>query len=92
MSKVRKKLTPSEREALRDDILNKLNANEITLGEAVAQFRSALTGLTQAKYAELIKISRRSLQNIESDSGNPSIQTINKVIKPMGMKLGIVLK
>ncbi|WP_410369336.1 hypothetical protein [Catenovulum sp. 2E275] len=39
-----------------------------------------------------MKISRRSLQNIETDSGNPSIQTINKVIKPMGMKLSIVLK
>lgn len=85
-------LTPSQREAIRNQILQQLDNNQITLGEAVAQFRKQLTNLTQTQYASLIKISRRSLQQIETDTGNPSLQTISKVLKPMGMKMGIKLK
>ena len=85
-------LTPSQREAIRSEILQQLENNEISLGNAVTQFRKQLTHLTQTNYAELIKISRRSLQQIETDTGNPSLQTLNKVLKPMCMAMGVKLK
>lgn len=85
-----KKLTVEERGALIDRIQKKMEYGEITLGQAVKQLRTEITGLNQPKFALMCKISERTLLDIENDKGNPTLKSLNAVFKPFGMKMGVV--
>lgn len=46
--------------------------------------------MRQEQFAGMCKISLRTLRQIEQDEGNPTLQTLNAVSKPFGMRVGIV--
>ncbi|RLA28838.1 MAG: XRE family transcriptional regulator [Gammaproteobacteria bacterium] len=69
-----------------------INNNELTLGEAVRRMRK-FTGMSQKAYAErIVGIAPRILAEIERDSGNPTVETLNKVGRPFGYTVGFVPK
>lgn len=77
-----------EKEALYADIDQGL----LTLGQAARRMRK-ITGMTQTEYAEkILKIYPRVLMELERDRGNPTLDTLEKVAKPFGLKLGFVAK
>lgn len=90
MGRSSKKRTPEdirkEKEALYADI----EAGSLTLGQATRRMRK-IVGLTQAEYAEkVLKIYPRVLMEIEKDRGNPTLETLKKIARPFGLKVGFV--
>lgn len=73
-------------------LVEAINNNELTLGEAVRRMRK-ITGMNQKVYAErIVGIAPRILAEIERDSGNPTVETLNKVGRPFGYTIGFVPK
>jgi transcriptional regulator with XRE-family HTH domain len=62
----------------------------ISMGQAVLRLRLEITGMSQAKFAKMCKISERSLLQLEQDAGNPTVKSLNKVMRPFGLTVGIV--
>lgn len=89
-SRTQKRPEPLERTALRNAILKKLLLGELTQGQALKSLRVNVLGLSQEQYIQLAKVSRLTLSEIENDKGNYSVETLNQVFKPMGLKVGIV--
>lgn len=59
------------------------------LAEAVRMVRTRLR-LTQTEFAKLTKVAARTLMDIEAGRANPSMATANKLLSPMGLRLGVV--
>jgi DNA-binding XRE family transcriptional regulator len=75
-----------EKEALYADI----EAGRLTLGQATRRMRK-IVGLTQVEYAgKVLKIYPRVLMEIEKDRGNPTLETLEKIGRPFGLKVGFV--
>ncbi|WP_185266664.1 helix-turn-helix domain-containing protein [Halopseudomonas xiamenensis] len=72
------------------DIYRQLDERSISLGETIHQLRTRITGLTQADFARMCKISLRTLRQLEQDNGNPTLETVNSVLRAFGMQLGVV--
>ena len=79
-----------ERGNLIREIHGALSEGSISMGQAVSRLRQEITGLSQARFAKLCKISERSLLQLEQDAGNPTVKTLNKVLRPFGLTVGIV--
>jgi DNA-binding XRE family transcriptional regulator len=85
-----KLLTPQERELLLLTSLQKILDGELTEGKVLRQLRKDILGMSQDQYAALVGISRRTLSDIENDTGSQSITVINSVFKPFGLRLGLL--
>lgn len=83
-------MSEPRREVIFDDIWRQLDEGSITLGETIRQLRTRITGLTQADFARMCKISLRTLRQLEQDNGNPTLETVNSVLRAFGMTLGVV--
>lgn len=57
----------------------------------VKERREAL-GITQAHLAELADVSLRTLKALEVGKGNPTLETIAKLIEVLGMELKLEIK
>lgn len=69
-----------------------IERGELTLGQAVREMRK-ITGMNQKEYAQkIVGISPRILAEIERDAGNPTLETLNKIGRPFGYRVGFVLK
>ncbi|WGE81004.1 helix-turn-helix domain-containing protein [Actinobacillus equuli subsp. haemolyticus] len=89
-SPTRPKMNGIERQLIRETIIVQLLKGEISQGQALRRLRVEALGINQQDYLKLAKVSRQTLSNIENDKGNYSIETINQVFKPMGLKLGLM--
>ncbi len=74
------------------ELQQQLASGEITIGQAVRRLRKDVTGLQQARFAQMCKLSLRTLRQLEHDESNPTVQTLNSVFNPFGMQVGIVPK
>jgi len=81
-----------ERSRILNELQQQLASGEITIGEAVRRLRKKVTGLQQARFAQMCKLSLRALRQLEHDESNPTLQTLNSVFNPFGMQVGIVPK
>lgn len=45
--------------------------------------------MTQAKFGAMTKISVRTLRNLETDTGNPTVATLEAALSPFGLALTI---
>lgn len=67
-----------------------LEMGRLTLGQATRRMRM-IVGLTQVEYAEkVLKIYPRVLMEIEKDRGNPTLETLYKIGRSFGLKVGFV--
>ena len=89
-SKRKKSLDVSERAEIRDQIIYKLLQNEMSLGQALKYLRLNMLGIKQQSYADFVKVSRKTLSDLENDKGNYSIDIINQVLRPFELQVGIV--
>lgn len=85
-----KNMDIEQRGNLIQDIHQALSDGRITLGQAVSRLRLEITGLSQARFAKMCRISERSLLQLEQDAGNPTVKSLNKVMRPFGLTVGIV--
>lgn len=77
--------------ALRDELHQALAANTIDLADAV-KLMQCISRLTQPEFAKHRGISTAALRQIISGKGNPTVETINKVVGIFGLEVGLVPK
>lgn len=71
-----------------DDVLAH---TEWTLQEAVLHLKRSMR-LTSAELAKMAGISQKTLLDIEQGRSPGTVQTLNKILGVMGLKLGVVSK
>lgn len=74
----------------KDKIVECIFAGELTQGEALKRLRVQVLGVKQEQFAQLVKVSRKTLSDIENDKGNYSVDTLNQVFRPFGLQVGLV--
>lgn len=72
------------------DLYKQYLLNEMTLGQMIIYLRKNILEMSQQEYADYVGISRRTLTNIEQDNDKLTQSVLNKVLKPLGMKVGII--
>lgn len=90
LSKNKPKVGIYERSELRDNIVRKLMFNQITLGQALKTLRINLLAIKQKQYADFVKVSTKTLSDLENDKGNYSVEIINQVLRPFELKVGVL--
>ncbi|WPP02030.1 helix-turn-helix transcriptional regulator [Pseudomonas sp. HR96] len=78
------------RQALIDDIMLQHAAGRETLGAAIRRLRLEVTGLDQQTFAAMCSLSTKALYQIEKDKGNPSLATLEAILRKFGLRLGLV--
>jgi transcriptional regulator with XRE-family HTH domain len=54
--------------------------------------RRALLGITQQDLADISGVGLRTIKQIETNKGNPSVNTLLKIIDVLGMELKLKIK
>lgn len=63
----------------------------IKIGQIIKERRKSLN-VTQNDLAEISGISVRSLKEIETGNGNPTLIQLIKILNPLGLKLNVKIK
>ncbi|MGL4723987.1 MAG: helix-turn-helix transcriptional regulator [Scandinavium sp.] len=79
-----------ERTELIRSVTFQVITGKVSQGEALRKLRIDILGLKQEKYAGLVSVSRKTLSDIENNKGNYSIEVMNRVFKPFGLKMGLI--
>ncbi|MGE8174677.1 helix-turn-helix domain-containing protein [Pseudomonas fluorescens] len=82
-------MTLEERKAFIQAVADEVAQGKLTLGGAVKRLRENLLGVSQERFAEASKISKRALSQLEVDSGNPTLATLEAVFKKFGLTIGL---
>ena len=72
--------------------LERLNQGEISEGDLLAHMRKRVLKKSQEDYAAIVSVSRRTLSDIERGRGNVSIETLNRVFHPIGLRMGLTIR
>ena len=83
-------LSIDARARLIESIQQGIADGSLGLDGAVRRLRVEVTGLHQARFAKMCKISVRTLVHIEHGEGNQTLKSLNAVFRPFGMKMGVV--
>lgn len=86
-----KKPTKIEISEMRRRIAERANAGELRFPEAVGELRRAI-GLTQDQFAQMMRMTKRQVAEIESGNANPTFETMNKIGKVFGFTVGYIPK
>ena len=70
----------------RAEVLAAIERGELDLIDAIRQLRKT-TGLSQRDYAKLVQVSTRIYIAFEQRRGNPTMQTLEKILAPFGLQL-----
>jgi DNA-binding XRE family transcriptional regulator len=83
-------IPPSEQLELRRQAIEDVLAHpEWTLPQAIRHLKKTMR-LTTAEMAKLSGVAHRTLQDIEQGRSEGSVQTMNRVLGMLGLKLGVV--
>lgn len=83
--------TNERRKEIIEDIAMQHAMGKETLGTAVRRLRLEVTGLDQDTFALMCKMSTKALYQIEKDKGNPTLSTIDSILRKFGLRLGLTL-
>lgn len=82
-----KQYSKTEIKDMKDELYSDLARGAVDIREATRRMRKII-GLTQADYAKKVAgISPRILSEFERGTGNPTIDTLEKIGKPFGLKV-----
>lgn len=88
----RKPRTPEDIRKEKEALYAEISQGLLTIGQATRRMRK-IVGLTQADYArKVLKVYPRVLMEIERDRGNPTLETLEKIARPFGLKVGFTTK
>lgn len=85
-----KHLSGDEREDLLIKLLRTVQRDEMTEGQLLRTLRKDILDMNQDEYAALVKVSRRTLSDIERGAGNPSLPVLKRVFRPLGLDIGLL--
>ena len=75
--------------ALKESLLNEAPESHLEIVDAVRRARH-VAGMTQAEYAAATGVSLPTLSSIERGKGSPTLATVNALLLPLGLQLGVV--
>ncbi len=78
----------AKRVAMRDELFARIDRNDIGLVEAIKIMRK-VAGRSQVDYAKLVGVSPRVLIELERGIGNPTLQTLRKILAPFALDVGV---
>lgn len=85
-----KRYSNNEMTEMKNELYSDLARGTIDIREATRKMRKII-GMTQAEYAKKVaKISPRILSDFERGTGNPTIETLEKIGKPFGLKVSFL--
>ncbi|MCU6665150.1 helix-turn-helix transcriptional regulator [Silvania hatchlandensis] len=79
-----------DRQSVMHSVIRDILLGQISQGQALKKLRVDVLGLRQDEYARLVKVSRKTLSDVENDKGNYSTEVVNKIYKPFGLETGLV--
>lgn len=84
---------PTKEEILqnRRTLAERARTGELRLPEAVADIRKGF-GLTQEEFAKTLALTRRQVAEIEAGTANPTLETLEKIGRLFGFRVGFVAK
>jgi len=62
--------------------------NKEELGKSI-KARRGILGISQSDLAEIAGISIRSLKDIETGKGNPTLEQMTKILSPLGLCISL---
>ena len=71
----------------RDQVIEQFMEGELTQGQLLKKLRIDILGVKQDAFATLVKVSRKTISDVENDNGNYSVNTINQIFRPFGLVL-----
>lgn len=74
---------------MRDRFAEDIHAGRLDLAEAVKRMRK-ISGLTQSEFASHRGLSLLTLKRIESGKGNPTVETLDRIGRIFGLRVGFV--
>ena len=83
-------LSLSQRAQVIESIEQGLSDGSLEIGDPVRRLRTEVTGLHQSQFAQMCKISVRTLVHIEHGEGNQTLKSLNAVFRPFGLQMGVV--
>lgn len=83
-------LTGEQRKQLIEEIIQQHTDGEITLGMAVRRLRLEVTGFDQETFAHMCGISTRALYQLETDKANPTLRTVESILRKFGLRIGLM--
>jgi DNA-binding XRE family transcriptional regulator len=81
-------LDKNKRAQIRREFYDKADMGGMTPQEAIKTLRK-IAGLTQAQFAELLQVSAEALKEIERGKGNPTLKTLNRLLKFGGLQVTV---
>lgn len=88
MSKA-KELQIEKQKLAKELLYKKVDSGEIELKEAVKLIRK-IYHLNQSEYAKKVGVSVKTIANIECGLGNPTLESLSKILAPLKLKLRVV--
>lgn len=76
------------RAALRRTLYERIDRGDIDLADAVRMMRK-VAAKSQDDYARLVGVSPRILKELERGVGNPTLETLRKILKPFRLDVGV---
>jgi DNA-binding phage protein len=78
------------RKQLIEEIIQLHTEGELSLGMAIRRLRLEVTGFDQATFAQMCGMSTRALYQLETDKGNPTLSTIDSILRKFGLRMGLM--
>ncbi|MDD0994434.1 helix-turn-helix protein [compost metagenome] len=85
-------ITPELRKKLIEDIMQQHDMGNETLGTSIRRLRLEVTGFDQDTFATMCHMSTKALYMIENDKGNPTISTVEAILRKFGLRLGLTMR
>jgi putative transcriptional regulator len=86
----RKPLDPDQQRALRVALHEAIETGGLSVPETIRRLREAI-GMTQQRFAEVLKLTERQVWELENGKANPTVETLARLGKPFGFQPGFVL-
>jgi transcriptional regulator with XRE-family HTH domain len=78
----------ARRAELRQELYRLVEQGQLGVVDAVRRMRK-IADKTQAEYAKLVGISPRVLIDFERGVGNPTLRSIEKMLRPFGLEISV---
>jgi DNA-binding transcriptional regulator YiaG len=89
LQRVHRNLSKAEIDALREKLAALIPEAQAEIGALIKTMRLA-TRRSQAEYARLCQVAPRVLADIEAGKRNVQVETLEKLLRPFGYRIGVV--
>jgi predicted transcriptional regulator len=89
MRRVHRNLSRDEVESLRKQLVSLVPRASSDIPQLLRTMR-LITRKSQIEYAKLCGVAPRVLADIEAGKGSPTVETLEKLLRPFGYRVGIV--